>query len=204
MFTGIISHLGKVRNYQNKTFTFDCSRSFSKAIKKGSSVAINGVCLTVDSVPTLNTFKAEVMPETLRRTALADLAKGDLVNLELPVKAKDLLSGHIVQGHVDGVAVIEDIKKEGNSWLFEFAIAKKVSRYIVEKGSVAVNGISLTVIETGDKYFTVGIIPYTWDHTMLKNAKVGDRVNIEVDILAKYLEKLIKSYLKRQNVKKTD
>jgi len=110
------------------------------------------------------------------------------------MKAADRFAGHIVQGHIDGVATVKSIKQKGNSRLFTFEVPKQLGRYIVEKGSIAVNGISLTVIDASNKTFTVGIIPYTWRHTMLSSAKVGDRVNIEVDILAKYLEKLEKAY----------
>ena len=164
-----------------------------KQVKNGDSVAVNGVCLTVID-KRADLFQVEVMPETLKRTALGGLKSGDIVNLELAMKAADRFAGHIVQGHIDGVATVKSIKQKGNSRLFTFEVPKQLGRYIVEKGSVAVNGISLTVIDTNNKTFTVGIIPYTWRHTMLSSAKVGDRVNIEVDILAKYLEKLEKAY----------
>ena len=196
MFTGIISHLGKVKSFGNSQLIVGADRSLIKNLKKGSSVAVDGVCLTVMNQPDVNSFKVEVMPETLNRTALSDLKIGDLVNLELPMRVTDRFAGHIVLGHIDGVAEVQSIQKRGNSRTFTFGVAEKLSRYIVEKGSVAVNGISLTVIDTNNKTFTVGIIPYTWRNTVLSGAKVGDRVNIEVDILAKYLEKL--------NVKKTD
>ena len=194
MFTGVISHLGKVEKFENKTLTFNAGRTFCKEIKKGSSVAVNGVCLTVVA-RSQNSFSVEVMPETLRRTTLGNLKKGDLVNLELSLLATGRFEGHIVQGHVDGQATVVHINiiKEGNSYLFKFRVGKSLTRYFVEKGSVAVNGISLTVIEAKNDFFTVGIIPYTWDNTIFKNIKVGDQVNIEVDILAKYLEKLMKA-----------
>ena len=194
MFTGIISHLGKVTGFQKNVFTFDAPQSFSKLVKKGDSIAVNGVCLTAISDPGRGQFKVEVMPETLKRTALGDLKKGHIVNLELAMKATDRFAGHLVLGHVDGVATIKSIEKKGNSRLFIFKAPKRLGRYIVEKGSIAVNGISLTIIDAKDQSFVVGIIPYTWHHTMLSKATVGDRVNIEVDILAKYLEKLVKSY----------
>lgn len=130
------------------------------------------------------------MPETAKRTMLGRLKIGDLVNLELPVSLTQLLSGHLVHGHVDGVGTIKKIQKEGNSRLLTITISRDLNKYIVEKGSIAVNGISLTVINVGLD-FTVGIIPYTWQHTMLKQTKLGDSVNIEVDILAKYLEKIL-------------
>lgn len=190
MFTGIISHLGKVKKFENKTLTFSAGRFFCKKIKKGISVAVNGVCLTV-VVRSKNTFSVDVMSETLNRTVLGDLKKGDLVNLELPLLASGRFEGHIVQGHVDGKAEVVNITKEGNSYLFKFRVDKSLSCYIVAKGSIAVNGISLTVIESRGDFFTVGIIPYTWKKTTFKNLRVGNKVNIEVDIMAKYLEKLM-------------
>ena len=193
MFTGIISHLGKVKSFQNSQLSVRVDRSLIKQVKNGDSVAVNGVCLTVID-KRADLFQVEVMPETLKRTALGGLKSGDIVNLELAMKAADRFAGHIVQGHIDGVATVKSIKQKGNSHIFTFEVPKQLGRYIVEKGSIAVNGISLTVIDASNKTFTVGIIPYTWRHTMLSSAKVGDRVNIEVDILAKYLEKLEKAY----------
>jgi len=193
MFTGIISHIGKVKSFQNNQLLVKADRSLIKQVKNGDSVAVNGVCLTVID-KRADLFQVEVMPETLKRTALGGLKSGDIVNLELAMKAADRFAGHIVQGHIDGVATVKSIKQKGNSRLFTFEVPKQLGRYIVEKGSIAVNGISLTVIDANDRIFSVGIIPYTWRHTMLSSAKVGDRVNIEVDILAKYLEKLEKAY----------
>ena len=193
MFTGIISHIGKVKSFQNNQLLVKADRSLIKQVKNGDSVAVNGVCLTVID-KRADLFQVEVMPETLKRTALGGLKSGDIVNLELAMKAADRFAGHIVQGHIDGVATVKSIKQKGNSHIFTFEVPKQLGRYIVEKGSIAVNGISLTVIDASNKTFTVGIIPYTWRHTMLSSAKVGDRVNIEVDILAKYLEKLEKAY----------
>ena len=193
MFTGIISHIGKVKSFQNNQLLVKADRSLIKQVKNGDSVAVNGVCLTVID-KRADLFQVEVMPETLKRTALGGLKSGDIVNLELAMKAADRFAGHIVQGHIDGVATVKSIKQKGNSRLFTFEVPKQLGRYIVEKGSIAVNGISLTVIDASNKTFTDGIIPYTWRHTMLSGAKVGDRVNIEVDILAKYLEKLEKAY----------
>ena len=193
MFTGIISYIVKVKSFQNSQLLVKADRSFTKQVKNGDSVAVNGVCLTVID-KRADLFQVEVMLETLKRTALGGLKSGDIVNLELAMKAADRFAGHIVQGHIDGVAAVKSIKQKGNSHIFTFEVPKQLGRYIVEKGSVAVNGISLTVIDTNNKTFTVGIIPYTWRHTMLSSTKVGDRVNIEVDILAKYLEKLEKAY----------
>jgi riboflavin synthase len=125
-------------------------------------------------------------------TALQHWIKDDCVNLELPATPTTLLSGHIVQGHIDCIAKIDKISVEGNSQIFQFAIPKNISKYLVKKGSICVNGISLTIINCSDDFFTVGIIPHTWEKTMLHTTKIGDLVNIEVDVLAKYIEKLIK------------
>ena len=195
MFTGIISHLGKVKNIKGNEFSFSVGASFLKIIKKGSSVAVNGVCLTVVGRSSQDSFKIEVMPETLNRTVLGDLKKGDLVNLELSLSASGRFEGHIVQGHVDGKATAVNIDKEGNSFIFKFRVDKSLTSYLVNKGSVCINGISLTVIEAKNDFFTVGIIPYTWNNTMMSQLKVGDKVNIEVDILAKYVERIMKNEL---------
>ncbi len=131
------------------------------------------------------------MPETLKKTAFGRIKKGDLVNLEFPLRANGAFDGHIVLGHVDGTCEVADIHKEGNSRIIMFKVPADISRYLVGKGSVAVSGISLTVIDAGKDYFTIGVIPYTWKNTMVKELRVGDKVNIEVDILAKYIERLI-------------
>lgn len=115
-----------------------------------------------------------------------------MVNLELPATPTTLLSGHIIQGHIDGVAKLVNITKQENSYILKFSLPTNLAKYLAKKGSIAVNGISLTVIEAGKEFFTVGIVPYTWDNTTLKNIETGDSVNIEVDILAKYIEKLLK------------
>ena len=169
-------------------YFFSTEKSFLKKIKKGASVAIDGICLTVIAKEK-NTFSVEVMPETLRRTMLVELKIGDYVNLEHSVSANTPLDGHLVYGHIDGTAEISSIKKEDNSWIFKFKVPEKISKYLIEKGAIAVNGISLTIIEPEKDFFTVGIIPHTWKNTMLKYSKIGDKVNIELDVIAKYVEK---------------
>lgn len=191
MFTGIITNLGKLRKVNKSTYTVSFDRSFLAKLKIGDSVAINGICLTVVE-RNKESFEINFMPETAKRTNIEYLKTGDLVNLELPATPSSFLSGHIVQGHIDGVGKLEVIKKQDNSHILKFSIPEKLSKYIVNKGSVTVNGISLTMIEVGKDFFTVGIVPRTWSKTMLHTIKLGDYVNIEVDILAKYLEKLIK------------
>jgi len=131
------------------------------------------------------------MPETIKKTILGSLQKNELVNLELPMTPESFFAGHIVQGHIDDTGVVADIAPEGNSRLMKITVLPEVGKYIVEKGSIALNGISLTVIKAGKTYFTVGIIPHTWTNTMLQKIKTGDMVNIETDILAKYIKKLI-------------
>lgn len=191
MFCGIIKNLGQFKDKKEAFFTFHAPVEFCKKINKGISVAVNGACLTVVN-KTENFFSVEIMPETLQKTNLGKLKFGDSINLELPLTPQDFLSGHIIQGHVDAVTAIEEIKTEGNSKLLTVNITKKISKFIVEKGSIAINGVSLTVISCKQTNFTIGIIPYTLTYTNFKNLKVGDLVNIEVDILAKYLNKLQK------------
>jgi len=191
MFTGIITHLGKLRRVKQSNYTISSDRSLLAKLRKGESIAVNGICLTV-AHKYKDSFSVDCMPETKLKTNVKYLKAGDLVNLELPATANSFLSGHIVQGHVDGTGRLEIIKKQDNSHILKFSIPEKLSKYIVNKGSIAVNGISLTVIETGKDFFTVGIVPYTWRHTTLHTIKLGDYVNIEVDILAKYVEKLLK------------
>lgn len=156
------------------------------------SIAINGICLTVVASDE-GTFRIDFMPETAKKTSIHTLGKNDIVNLELPATPETLLAGHIVQGHVDATGTINIIEKEGNSYLFTITIPESLNKYIVEKGSITINGISLTVISLQNNQFTVGIIPHTWKNTMLHTAKSSDLVNLEVDIIAKYIEKLTKT-----------
>ena len=190
MFTGIITHTGKIIGKTGTGLTIEAGKDLVANLVKGASVAVDGICLTdIDNAQT--TFSVDVMPETVERTNLKYLKSGDLVNLELPATASSLMSGHIVQGHIDGTARLETSVCAGNSRVLKFSFSESLSKYVVEKGSIALNGISLTVIEAARNYFTVGIIPHTWEKTMLHALAVGDRVNIEVDVLAKYIEKLL-------------
>ncbi len=191
MFTGIITNLGRVFNKTKTSLIIKTDKDFLIGLEKGTSVAIDGICLTVVAY-NKSSFKVNVMPETANRTNIQYLQPGNLVNLELPPTANSFLSGHIVQGHIDGTTKLQDIMHQGNSYILKFSIPNSLSKYIIEKGSIAVNGISLTVIEVAKNYFTVGIIPHTWKKTMLHTIKVGGVVNVEIDILAKYVEKLLK------------
>lgn len=191
MFTGIITHLGKVVKKENAVFTFSADDSLTKQLEAGTSIAVNGVCLTVLEKPQTNEFSVEIMPETQQKTNMSTLKENDLVNLELPATTNSFLSGHIVQGHIDTTAKIIEIKEDGNSHLMTFSINPEFTKYIIEKGSITVNGIALTVITKKNDQFDVGIIPHTWQHTMLHTTKINDQVNIEVDVLAKYIENFV-------------
>ncbi len=191
MFTGIITNLGKISNKTNSSLVITTTSGFLSKITKGTSVSVNGICLTVTET-SKHYFKVDLMPETEKQTNIKYLQSGNLVNLELPATPKTFLSGHIVQGHVDGIIKLTEVTKQGNSYLLKLSVPANLSIYITEKGSVALNGISLTVIETGKNFFTVGIIPFTWNNTMLCHLSTGDFVNIEVDILAKYIEGLLR------------
>jgi len=192
MFTGIITHLGTVKKKTNTDLTIATDKTLLKKLEKGTSVAVDGICLTVVSKDT-NSFSINFMPETANKTNIQYVKPGTEVNLELPATIDTLFSGHIVQGHVDSVGTIKSIHKEGNSLIFAITIPKSLTKYLVEKGSICLNGISLTVIAVSNDEFTVGIIPHTLEHTMLHAALVGDFVNLEVDALAKYVEKIVKS-----------
>jgi len=162
----------------------------SGEIAEGDSVAVNGVCLTATSVQD-GTFEAEVMHETLRRSSLAEVGEGSDVNLELALRAADRLGGHIVQGHVDGLGSVRDVREDGFARVVEIAAPPELLRYVVEKGSIAVNGVSLTVVDVNEDAFTVSLIPETLGRTTLGTAAAGAPVNLEVDVVAKYVEKLV-------------
>ncbi|MFA6547990.1 MAG: riboflavin synthase [Candidatus Magasanikbacteria bacterium] len=191
MFTGIIENLGKLEKKDNANFVFSSDLVFCNKIKKGTSVSINGVCLTVVRKPTKTSFSVDVMPETQNKTMLGRLKNKDAVNLELPATINTFLSGHIVQGHVDGTGILKSIKIVGNSSVLKIQTNKEILEYVVKKGSVAINGISLTVVSVGKNYFTTAIIPFTLENTMLSDIKIGDWLNIETDILGKYLKKFL-------------
>lgn len=157
----------------------------------GDSVAVNGVCLTVTAM-TDDSFTVGVTPETLRRSNLSALTFGDKVNMERPLALGGRLGGHIVEGHVDGIARISAIRPDGKAVIIAFEAPRELMRYIVEKGFVAVSGMSLTVVERSDTSFRVSIIEYTREHTIVRDLMLNDAVNIEVDIIAKYVEQLVK------------
>jgi len=160
-------------------------------IKIGDSVSVDGVCLTVVRMSGV-TFTVEVSPETLRRSTLSAAGQGHPVNLETALRMSDPLGGHLVSGHVDGTGEVLEAVPEGNSWRYRFRVPREIGRYLVEKGSVAVDGISLTVAECGDEEFSASVIPHTARSTTLGKKKPGDRVNLENDIIAKYVEKFLR------------
>ncbi len=192
MFTGIIETTGTVIkiNKEGNNLRLSIQCSFTNELKVDQSVSHNGVCLTVVSIHG-NEYEVITIDETLKRTNLSLLKEGDEINLERCTKVGDRLDGHIVQGHVDTVAIVVNIVSQNGSWLMYFNYHKQ-ENVTVEKGSICVNGISLTVIESGDDNFSVAIIPYTYEHTNFKKLKAGDLVNIEFDIIGKYISRLIK------------
>lgn len=194
MFTGIVEDVGKVSSIKTKgkesVFTFETDKIDSDELVLGESIAVNGACLTVTSIGK-RTFTVDASHETLDKTNLGELTKGSSVNLERSLKAGGKLGGHIVNGHVDGVGKVKSIKKLGDSHIFRFTVPKALSKYIVEKGSVAVSGVSLTVNKVKGKDFTVNIIPYTFDETIFGELSKGHSVNIECDIIGKYVEKFV-------------
>ena len=188
MFTGLVEELGVISSVSQTDIWIESSIVMDDLGVK-DSISVNGACLTVVNIEE-NLFKVNVVPETLRRTDLGDLSVGDKVNLERSTQLGGRLGGHIVQGHVDGTAQITAYVKEGSAWLIDFEISKKLSRYIVEKGFVCVDGASLTVVNCDENTFTIALIPYTRDNTVLGYKGVGNSVNIETDIIGKYIEKL--------------
>jgi riboflavin synthase len=187
VFTGLVAGRGTVRAVHDGRLEIDTPLGASLA--PGDSVAVNGVCLTAVD-PHVDGFAADVMPETLRRSSLGPLEPGAEVNLELPLRAGDRMGGHVVQGHVDATGSVETVADEGNARVVRIAAEPALLRYVVEKGSIAVDGVSLTVSAVGDDWFEVSLIPETLERTTLGQAAPGGTVNLEVDVLAKYVEKL--------------
>ncbi|MFC6999721.1 riboflavin synthase [Rufibacter roseus] len=193
MFTGIIEAIGEVvemrEEQSNKHFVLRCP--FTSELKIDQSLAHNGVCLTVVALDG-DTYTVTAIAETLNRTNLGELKKGDFVNLERCLLAGSRYDGHIVQGHVDQVGICQKVVDQQGSWLYRFQYEpQSAGNVTVEKGSICINGISLTVVESGADFFSVAIIPYTYDFTNLKSVKPGDKVNLEFDIIGKYVARLL-------------
>jgi riboflavin synthase len=194
MFTGIVEDVGTIKEIKTKTkevlFTIETKNIDVGEIQLGESISVNGTCLTVIAMGK-NTFTVEASHETLRRTILSKLKVGSRVNLERALKLGGRLGGHIVNGHVDGVGKVESIERRGKSIEVWFSLPEEFSKYVVEKGSIAVDGVSLTVNAVRGNWFSVNIIPYTQEATIFAELKPGDFVNIECDIIAKYVEKFV-------------
>ena len=188
MFTGLVQATGTISSIDDGRLVLETAEPLG--LSEGDSVAVNGVCLTATGIDGA-AFGADVMGETLRRTALGGLPAGASVNLELPLRAGDHLGGHIVQGHVDGTGAVESVEDEGFARVVRIAAGEDVLRYVVEKGSVAVDGVSLTVAEVDEAGFSVSLIPETLERTTLGSAEPGSQVNLEVDVIAKYVEKML-------------
>ena len=192
MFTGLVEDLGKIEELDRseRGARMTIAASLAAQLGDGDSVAVNGVCLTATAVRDRH-FLADVMNETLDRTTLGGLESGDRVNLELPLRASDRLGGHVVQGHVDAVGSVEELLDDGIARRVAITAPPELLRYVVQKGSIAVDGVSLTVVDVDERSFTVSLIPETLERTTLGAAEPGRPVNLEVDLLAKYLEKLV-------------
>lgn len=189
MFTGIIEEIGKVQSITQNKLLIECN-TVLEDVKLGDSIAVNGVCLTVVEISS-KSFVADISPETLKVTNLGDLVAGDFVNLERAMKADGRFGGHIVSGHVDGKGKFINCKKQNEFYEFIIELTPELSKYVIKKGSIAINGISLTIAGVNEKAIHVAIIPHTYENTSLKTLKSSDFVNIEVDMIAKYIEKFL-------------
>ncbi len=195
MFTGIVEEVGTVRAVSSTgdsaTVDIECATVTSDA-RPGDSISVNGCCLTITTLPAEGGFTADLMGETLERTSLGALDKGSAVNLERALNADGRLGGHLVQGHVDGVGTVLEIQPHANWTTMRVRMPDDLARYVVEKGSITVDGTSLTVMETGSDWFAVGLIPHTLANTSLRDRTPGDPVNLEADVIAKYVEKMLR------------
>lgn len=194
MFTGLIEEVGNITNIEKAgeavELVIECSEILADA-DIDDSICVNGVCLTVESF-TDNSFKATAVEETMRKTNLGDLVIGSTVNLERAMSAGDRFGGHYVQGHTDTTTTVHSIVKETKNWLFTFDIPENSAKYLVDRGSITINGVSLTIATIQDNKFTVAIIPHTFEHTTFKDFQPGTRVNLEFDIIGKYVENMLK------------
>lgn len=193
MFTGLIEEIGEIVSVKRDTKTYKlsvCANRIFEDLKLGDSVAVNGVCLTASTISG-NVFTADVMPETIERTALSKLKSGSRVNLERAMPLNGRFGGHIVAGHIDGVGVIMSKKQDSNAVRLTITAKPEILKYIVEKGSIAINGVSLTVTYVDSSAFGVSIIPHTSNETTLLSYEIGTAVNLECDIVGKYIEKLM-------------
>ena len=195
MFTGIVEEVGTIRALRSSggaaVLDIDCATVVEDAAL-GDSISVNGCCLTVTTLPDGGGFTADLMGETLQRTSLGALSEGSAVNLERALRADGRLGGHLVQGHVDGVGTVTSVEPLESWTVLRIAVPEHLRRYVVEKGSITVDGTSLTVMETTADQLAVGLIPHTLSATSLRDRLAGDIVNLEVDVIAKYVEKMLK------------
>ena len=192
MFTGIVEEIGTVTSAQPRNLVITANKVL-QGMELGGSIAVNGVCLTVTNFNS-NSFSVDIMPETLRRTNLGLLCAGDEVNLERPLTLEKQLGGHFVQGHIDYTGRVTSVTWDGEAMLIRLEAPPEAMRYIAKKGFIAVDGVSLTIVDYGASSFLVSIVDYTRKHTTLGSKQVGDLVNLEVDIIAKYLERLSQAH----------
>lgn len=200
MFTGIVEEVGRVERVQRGARSAVLSIKASRVLEDvhiGDSIAVNGVCLTVTDFDSKG-FRADVMPETIDRSSLSSLSSGSPVNLERAMAANGRFGGHIVAGHVDAVGTIMRLRRDDNAVWFDIAAPESVLRYVVEKGSIAIDGVSLTVARVGEGEFSISAIPHTLANTSLNFKRAGDRVNLEADIIGKYVEKLLRPAPERE------
>ena len=188
MFTGIVEEIGVVEYYNDGVLEINSSIVIGSLISS-DSISVNGVCLTVTNLND-KSFSVDVVPETLRKSNLSKLNKGSYVNLERSLSLDSRLGGHFVQGHIENIGVIDYIEKDKKAFMIGIKAPTSIMKYIVEKGFIAIDGISLTVVECKNTDFSVTIVPYTWENTVMKHRKIKDIVNLETDILAKYVEKI--------------
>lgn len=191
MFTGIIEQLGKVHKIvsDQTNLHIDITADFTQELKIDQSIAHNGICLTVVDIND-NTYTVTAIEETLQKTNLKHLKQGDLINLERGMKLGDRLDGHIVQGHVDQIGICKSIEEQDGSWKFTFSYNPDLNNITIEKGSITVNGVSLTVVNSEKNQFSVAIIPYTYENTIFHLLKVGNIVNLEFDVIGKYVQRI--------------
>lgn len=193
MFTGIIENLSEIKEIvtQGDNLSISFSSNLTKELKIDQSIAHNGICLTVVEIEN-DIYNVTAIKETIIKSSIKHWEKGDLVNIERALRLGDRLDGHMVQGHVDQTAVCKNISEENGSWYFDFEYNGS-ENLTIEKGSITINGVSLTVVNSGQNTFSVAIIPYTYNHTNFKNIKLGDLVNIEFDMIGKYISKIIRN-----------
>ena len=198
MFSGIVEEVGRLVSFDGARVVVSAGKAL-KDLKVSDSIALAGTCLTVVERDD-ETFTVEVVPETLKRTNLGALEPGDGINLEGSLAWGERIGGHLVQGHIDCVVTVDSITPEGNSRIVRFRAPERIMRYVVEKGFVSLDGVSMTVVHRDDESFSVVVIPYTWDNTTFSEREIGGGLNLEADVTAKYIEQLIIPYVSPDDV----